>query len=66
VIDIVLDGGQEIGMATKSKSKASGAKKSAAKRKDLKRKKNPKGGVTRAKGSSSVVSLGKLGRIGDA
>jgi hypothetical protein len=52
-------------MATKSKSKATGAKKSAAKRKDLKRKKNPKGDITRAKGSSSVVSLGKLGRIGD-
>jgi hypothetical protein len=53
-------------MATKSKSKSSGAKKkSAAKRKDSKPKKKPKKGITRAKGSSAVVSLGKLGRLGD-
>jgi hypothetical protein len=45
-------------MATKSKSKSTGSKKSPKKLKDLKAKKNPRGGP-----SSAVVSLGKLGRV---
>jgi hypothetical protein len=46
-------------MATKSKSKSTGSKKAAPKKlKDLKAKRNPKGGP-----SSAVVSLGKLGRV---
>jgi hypothetical protein len=46
-------------MATKSKS--SGAKKKAAKSKAPKAKKNLKRGLS-VKGSSAVVSIGKIGR----
>jgi hypothetical protein len=52
---------EHFGMATKSKSKSTGSKKLPKKLNDLKAKKNPRGGP--AKGSSAVVSLGKLGRV---